>query len=143
MRSSRKEAADGIDERDDCDSRKARRLAAGAPLLGGDSAFAWAAALGEETNNPRRNIPAAISTAVAVTGVFYVVVMLAQSLGFGIDANGVKAFSTSGAPLGDLVHGFHLTRLRRRDQLRCDGQRLCERSRDGDGGGSDPLRDGT
>ncbi|TMH52949.1 MAG: APC family permease, partial [Betaproteobacteria bacterium] len=59
--------------------------------------FEGAAALGEETNNPRRNIPAAIATAVAVTGVFYVVVMLAQSLGFGIDAKGVKAFSTSGS----------------------------------------------
>jgi amino acid transporter len=28
--------------------------------------------------------------------------MFAQSLGFGLDANGVKAFSSSGAPLGDL-----------------------------------------
>jgi amino acid transporter len=35
-----------------------------------------------------------------------VVVMLAQSLGFGIDANGVKAFSSSGAPLGDLSTSF-------------------------------------
>src|SRR6266513_5371033 len=42
-----------------------------------------------------------------------------------------------------LVHVVHLARLRRRDQLRRDGQRLCERSRDGDGGGSDPLRAGT
>jgi len=68
--------------------------------------FEGAAALGEETNNPRRNIPAAIATAVAVTGIFYVVVMLAQSLGFGIDTNGVKAFSSSGAPLGDLSTAF-------------------------------------
>ena len=68
--------------------------------------FEGAAALGEETDNPRRNIPLAIGTAVAVTGVFYVVVMLAQSLGFGIDAKGVKAFSSSGAPLGDLSKSF-------------------------------------
>jgi amino acid transporter len=64
--------------------------------------FEGASTLGEETNNPRRNIPAAIAGAVAFTGVFYVIVMFAESLGFGLDAAGVKAFSTSGAPLGDL-----------------------------------------
>jgi amino acid transporter len=48
--------------------------------------FEGAAALGEETNNPRRNIPLAIAVAVGFCGVFYVIVMLAQSLGFGIDA---------------------------------------------------------
>jgi amino acid transporter len=64
--------------------------------------FEGASALGEETNNPRRNIPFAIAGAVAFTGVFYVIVMYAQSLGFGLGANGVKAFSSSGAPLGDL-----------------------------------------
>jgi amino acid transporter len=64
--------------------------------------FEGAAALGEETNNPRRNIPLAIAVAVGFCGVFYTIVMLAQSLGFGIDAAGIKAFSTSSAPLGDL-----------------------------------------
>jgi amino acid transporter len=64
--------------------------------------FEGAAALGEETNNPRRNIPLAIAVAVAFCGVFYTIVMFAQSLGFGIGDAGVKAFSTSGAPLGDL-----------------------------------------
>jgi amino acid transporter len=64
--------------------------------------FEGASALGEETNNPRRNIPLAIAGAVAFTGVFYVIVMFAQSLGFGLGAAGVKAFSSSGAPLGDL-----------------------------------------
>jgi amino acid transporter len=64
--------------------------------------FEGAAALGEETNNPRRNIPLAIAAAVGFCGVFYTIVMLAQSLGFGIDAAGIKAFSTSSAPLGDL-----------------------------------------
>src|SRR5438477_655585 len=43
---------------------------------------------------------------IALTGVFYVVCMLAQSLGFGINAPGVKAFSSSGAPLGDLSNSF-------------------------------------
>jgi amino acid transporter len=64
--------------------------------------FEGAAALGEETNNPRRNIPLAIAAAVGFCGVFYTIVMLAQSLGFGIGAHGIKAFSSSSAPLGDL-----------------------------------------
>jgi amino acid transporter len=68
--------------------------------------FEGAAALGEETNNPRRNIPLAIGWAVGFCGVFYVIVMLAQSLGFGIDAAGIKGFSTSSAPLGDLSKSY-------------------------------------
>jgi len=68
--------------------------------------FEGAASLGEETNNPRRNIPLAIACAVGFCGVFYVIVMLAQSLGFGIDAAGIKAFSTSSAPLGDLSKSY-------------------------------------
>ena len=51
--------------------------------------FEGAAALGEETNNPRRNIPLAIAVAVGFCGVFYTIVELAQSLGFGIDAAGI------------------------------------------------------
>src|SRR5581483_4064414 len=68
--------------------------------------FEGAAALGEETNNPRRNIPLAIAAAVAFCGVFYTICMLAQSLGFGIGAAGIKAFSTSSAPLGDLSKSY-------------------------------------
>lgn len=65
--------------------------------------FEGAAALGEETNKPRRNIPLAIAVAVAFCGTFYTIVMLAQSLGFGIGAAGIKAFSSSSAPVGDLA----------------------------------------
>src|SRR5439155_20807953 len=68
--------------------------------------FEGAAALGEETNNPRRNIPLAIAVAVGFCGVFYTIGMLAQSIGFGIDAAGIKAFSTSSAPLGDLSRQY-------------------------------------
>jgi amino acid transporter len=68
--------------------------------------FEGAAALGEETNNPRRNIPLAIACAVGFCGVFYVIVMLAQSLGFGLDANGIKSFSGSSAPVGDLAKTY-------------------------------------
>jgi amino acid transporter len=68
--------------------------------------FEGAAALGEETNNPRRNVPLAIAVAVAFCGVFYTLVMLGQSLGFGIDDAGIKAFSSSSAPLDDLSHSY-------------------------------------
>jgi amino acid transporter len=68
--------------------------------------FEGAATLGEETNNPRRNIPLAIAGAVGFTGVFYVIVMMAQSLGFGIDQQGVDEFSGSSAPLGDLSKSY-------------------------------------
>ena len=68
--------------------------------------FEGAAALGEETNNPRRNVPLAIAVAVGFCGVFYTLVMLGQSLGFGIDDAGIKAFSGSSAPLDDLSHSY-------------------------------------
>ena len=68
--------------------------------------FEGAAALGEETANPRRNIPRAIAAAVAFAGVFYTIVMYAESIGFGLGSTGVKAFASSSAPLGDLAHSF-------------------------------------
>jgi amino acid transporter len=64
--------------------------------------FEGAASLGEETDSPRRNIPRAIFLAPVVCGVFYLVVILAQTLGFGTGPAGVKAFSSSSSPLGDL-----------------------------------------
>jgi amino acid transporter len=68
--------------------------------------FEGAAALGEETNNPRRNVPLAIAVAVGFCGVFYTLVMLGQSLGFGINQAGIDAFSSSSAPLDDLSHSY-------------------------------------
>ncbi len=64
--------------------------------------FEGAATLGEETRNPRRNIPLAILVAVAGTGIFYVIVTYAQTVGFGTSDAGIKAFAASTAPLGDL-----------------------------------------
>jgi amino acid transporter len=64
--------------------------------------FEGAAALGEETDEPRRNIPRAIFLAPLVVGLFYLIVIICQTLGFGTDAAGVKAFSSSDSPLGDL-----------------------------------------
>jgi len=68
--------------------------------------FEGAAALGEETNNPRREIPRAIRTAVIASGVFYILCILVQTWGFGATAAGAKAFSSSAAPLGDLARSY-------------------------------------
>jgi amino acid transporter len=68
--------------------------------------FEGAASLGEETDNPRREIPRAIRNAVIGCGVFYILCILVQTWGFGTNAAGVKAFSTSAAPLGDLAHSY-------------------------------------
>ncbi|MEY2535054.1 MAG: hypothetical protein QOF29_2964 [bacterium] len=68
--------------------------------------FEGAAALGEETADPRRNIPRAIGTAVLVAGGFYIVVIIAQTLAFGTDPAGVKAFGESSSPLGDLSRDY-------------------------------------
>jgi len=64
--------------------------------------FEGAASLGEETDNPRRDIPRAIAAAVLAMGVFYVIVMLAQTLGFGASEEGANKFASSSSPLGDL-----------------------------------------
>jgi amino acid transporter len=64
--------------------------------------FEGAASLGEETDNPRRDIPRAIAAAVLAMGVFYVIVMLAQTLGFGASEEGANKFASSSSPLRDL-----------------------------------------
>jgi amino acid transporter len=64
--------------------------------------FEGAASLGEETDDPGRNIPRAILIAVLAAGTFYVVCMVAQSLGFGLSDAGIKRFSESSGPLGEL-----------------------------------------
>jgi amino acid transporter len=68
--------------------------------------FEGAAALGEETDNPRREIPRAIRGAVLGAGVFYILCILVQTWGFGTNAAGVKAFAASTGPLGQLAHGY-------------------------------------
>ena len=68
--------------------------------------FEGAASLGEETDNPRRDIPRAIATAVITMGIFYTIVMLAQTLGFGIDKQGTQNFAGSSSPLGDLSRSY-------------------------------------
>ena len=68
--------------------------------------FEAAGSFGEESKRPTRAIPRSIIGAIAFGGVFYVICMIAQTLGFGTDAAGVHAFSHSGAPLGDLGRSY-------------------------------------
>lgn len=68
--------------------------------------FEGAAALGEETQNPRREIPRAIRNAVIATGIFYVLCITVQTWGFGANAAGAKAFAASTAPLGELANSY-------------------------------------
>ena len=81
---------------------------AGAAVFGflSFAGFEGAAALGEETNNPKREIPRAIRNAVIASGGFYILCILIQTWGFGANAAGAKAFSTSAAPLGDLARSY-------------------------------------
>ena len=68
--------------------------------------FEGAAALGEETAEPRRNIPRAVFLAPLSMGIFYFFVMLSQTLGFGTNEAGVTAFASSASPLGDLSKSY-------------------------------------
>jgi amino acid transporter len=68
--------------------------------------FEGAASLGEETADPKRNIPRAIAAAVLVLAAFYFVVISAQTLGYGTDAAGVEAFSASAGPFDDLSKAY-------------------------------------
>lgn len=64
--------------------------------------FEACASMGEETADPQRNIPRAITGTLALTGVLFVVVMFAQTIGFGTDKAGLAAFERSANTLGDL-----------------------------------------
>ncbi len=68
--------------------------------------FEGSAALGEETNNPHRNIPLAIVGTVVFAAVFYVLAMCAEVWGFGTGAPGVKEFAASSAPVGELARMY-------------------------------------
>jgi amino acid transporter len=65
--------------------------------------FESCASLGEETANPRRAIPLSLIGAVGVCGIIYVLIMYAQTIGFGTSAAGIEAFSTSTSSLTALA----------------------------------------
>lgn len=71
--------------------------------------FEGAATLGEETRNPRRNIPIALMFTVLASGLFFTFVAYCEVIGFG--AAGIKNLAKSEAPLNDLALRYASPRL--------------------------------
>ncbi len=65
--------------------------------------FEGAAALGEETKNPRRDIPIAVTGTVVFAGIFFVAVIAFEVMGFGTTKSGLHSLYTSGALVGSLA----------------------------------------
>jgi amino acid transporter len=65
--------------------------------------FEGAATLGEETDRPRRDIPRAITIAVVVAAIFFLLTIVAQTLGYGTSDSGVKAFASAPSSYGHLA----------------------------------------
>jgi amino acid transporter len=68
--------------------------------------FEAAGSLGEEAWAPRRDVPQAMLTTIALGVVFYLACVTVQVWGFGVDAAGVAAFAASSAPLGNLALAY-------------------------------------
>jgi amino acid transporter len=68
--------------------------------------FEAAATLGEEAQEPRRDIPRAILGVAIFGGLYFIFVTAVEVMGFGTDAKGVKEFIASGSLLGDLGSQF-------------------------------------
>ena len=68
--------------------------------------FEACASLGEETADPRRNVPRALVGSVLLTGGLYIFVMFAQTIGFGTDAKGVAAFAGAESSLSALAQNY-------------------------------------
>jgi amino acid transporter len=64
--------------------------------------FEASSTLGEETAQPRRDIPRAILGTAIFGGIYFTVVTAIEMMGFGSGASGVKAFASSTSLLGDL-----------------------------------------
>ena len=67
--------------------------------------FETAAALGEETRNPRRNIPRAVYGSMLVVGVFYVIMVYAAVMGYGPDKM-VSGYGQDAAPFDTIARAF-------------------------------------
>ena len=68
--------------------------------------FESAAALGEESVNPRRAIPRAILVSILVAVVFLVLTTYAFSIGYGADAQGAGRWAVDAAPLDTLASHY-------------------------------------
>jgi len=65
--------------------------------------FEGAVALGEETKNPKHDIPFAVTGSVVFAGIFFVSIIAFEVMGFGTSAAGLHAFTSSGALVGSLA----------------------------------------
>ena len=68
--------------------------------------FEAAATMGEEAQEPRRDIPRAILGVAIFGGLYFVFVTAVEVMAFGTDAKGVENFIASGSLLGDLGSQF-------------------------------------
>jgi amino acid transporter len=68
--------------------------------------FEGSATLGEESENPQTAIPLTVFSAVILSGVVFIIISFAQTVGFGLDGAGVKAYGASAAPNTDLATSF-------------------------------------
>lgn len=68
--------------------------------------FEACAALGEETDNPKRNIPRALLGSVLLTGLLFVFIMYAETVGFLQGDKGIEDFQGTSSALTELSHNF-------------------------------------
>lgn len=64
--------------------------------------FESGSSLGEETKNPKTVIPRALTLAIVLAGVIYVLVMFAQTIGYGTDEAGIAAFGGASSTLTEM-----------------------------------------
>jgi len=78
---------------------------AGAAVFGflAFAGFEGAATLGEETMNPKRDIPRALTVTVVIVGAFFLLTIISQSVGYGTSPTQVAAFAGAESPYGDLA----------------------------------------
>jgi len=68
--------------------------------------FEASSTLGEETNNPRKDISRAMLGTAIFGGFYFVIVTAVEVMGFGTNDAGIKAFGSSGSLMGDLGSSF-------------------------------------
>ncbi|MDA8263059.1 MAG: APC family permease [Actinomycetota bacterium] len=69
--------------------------------------FDAAATLGEETKNPRRNVPLSVAGALGAVGIFYVFVMYSLVAGYRLnDPKQLKAFINDANPFVTMAHQY-------------------------------------
>ena len=101
-------------------------VSASAVLSGVVAAFlSWAgfeacASMGEETDDPGRNIPRALAGTLMLTGVLFVVVMFAQVVGFGTDAGRPRRIQEFRKHVGRLGQYLRRTVVQLADHLHRD-----------------------